>query len=73
MGIREREPAAHRTLTLTRTLTITLALTLTLTLTLTRTLTLAPTQVAKARQDEANEAELRALEASLKADGKKKA
>ena len=30
-------------------------------------------RVAKARQDEANEAELRALEASLKADGKKKA
>lgn len=30
-------------------------------------------QVAKARQDDANEAELRALEASLKADGKKKA
>jgi membrane protein YqaA with SNARE-associated domain len=30
-------------------------------------------QVAKARQDEANEAELQALEASLKADGKKNA
>ena len=30
-------------------------------------------QVAKARQDEANEAEMQALEASLKADGKKKA